>query len=437
MKNALTALQLRWLNRAVWMALVVGLAHTLWRLPSLIQTQTGDFVAYYGSALAVARGIPLGGLYNDAMFWEVLTGLGIAKRSIFFPNPPSIPVLFLPFTFLSLENAFLLWTVMNYAVAVAVATLFVRAAQLRGVYRILFIAVALNFQPTRSTISHGQIYIVLSALLLWVWWRYKRERVTGFGSALGLLLITKVFAVHVWLLTLGMPLRSAWRAWLAGAATVALVIALSAVITGLPAWQTWFTELVGRTSSELMQHTTSVRSIISPAYQSVHGTLGHFMIYDEKWNPDPMLHASELVKPLSAAIALGLTMLGTWMVRQRSVVQGAHADAVFASLASLSIVLFPYALDYMYAAAIIPIGLWVRWLQAGQSVKLHIGVLIGIVLVAASYPAKSLVFAQGFLSVFAHLKVYGLLLLIGLTAWQVYCTRPVPDEALAQVVQPN
>ncbi|NJM40896.1 MAG: DUF2029 domain-containing protein [Anaerolineae bacterium] len=435
--QGLTVTQLRWLNRAAWAALIVGFVYTVWRAPSIIQTQTGDFVAYYGSALALAHGFDVGSLYIDTNFREIITHLGINQRSIFFPNPPSIPALFLPFTLQPFQNAFLIWSLMNCGIAVVVVVLLVRLASLSGAYRLIFIAIALNFQPFRSNISHGQIYIALSALLLLAWWCYRQQHAARFGAVLGVMLITKVFAAHLWLLPLGMLLRRAWRVWMSGLAAIALVVAISAAITGLPAWKTWLSTSLQRTSSELAQRSTTVRSIVSPAYQSVHGTLGHLMTYDEQWNPNPMLRANGLAQPLSATLALAVTALGVWLVRQRAAIQGAHADAVFASLASMSIVLFPYALDYMYAAAIVPLGLWVRWLQTGQSPKVHIGVLAGVVLVGAGYAAKSPALANGVLGVLAHLKVYGMLLLIGVTAWQVHRTQHQPQATLARAVQPQ
>lgn len=174
-------------------------------------------------------------LYDYAQ-WDRVQG------ELHFTYPPFSALLLRPFAYLDLRWSIAIFTVFSVA-AIALATWWlIQRTSLRPLWFAagLAIPLALVIEPSRETISFGQINMVLVLLiladLLFAVPRHSRWAGVGIGLATALKLFPGIFIVYL------LATRR-WRAAVVASATAAAATLLAAAIFPRDSWRFWFTEL--------------------------------------------------------------------------------------------------------------------------------------------------------------------------------------------------
>jgi hypothetical protein len=220
-----------------WAGCLPALALGYARLPAGAEgpngeVRTGDFVAFYGAAVLVARGEGTA-LYDEAAQTRAQAELGATGVRPFF-YPASVAVVLAPLARLSYRAAFL---VTNAALVVlglvAAGLLAPLVPRLRERGALLAFAAAAGFAPVlRTWLAGGQTTVVTLALFAGASAAALRGRWAACGLAVGLLAYKPQLV-----LPLGVVLV-AWRAWTALGAAAAVGLghwALGALACG-PGW---------------------------------------------------------------------------------------------------------------------------------------------------------------------------------------------------------
>jgi hypothetical protein len=231
-----------------------------------------------------------------------------------FVYPPSALIAFLPFSLAPFDLANFLWTGLGL-----VAVLWVMFAHVRSPRTLTLLAMVLA-PPSVLVLVTGQVTFLVAALTVAaLYWLKPRPALAGvlFGIAGAL----KPQALV--LLPLALLATREWRALLTAAATVALVVLVSALVFGLGAWTDWIAA-VPRFQRMVMSSPGLQRGMITPT------ALGHTL----KLDPGA-LDVWRLAFGLGAAVM-------AWMVFRRT----ADPARRLAALLGGGLFVTPYAMHY-------------------------------------------------------------------------------------------
>ena len=143
----------------------------------------------------------------------------------------------------------------------------------------------------------------------------------------------------------------------------------------------------------------------------------HLFVYDEQWNPGPLVDLPRVGVVLSWIGAIVLLGVSTAVALMRR-----HADLLFAAFVLLGLVLSPVSLDYHYVMALLSIALLLSHWQYRMVSWGGLTLTVGAILIAVDLPYRSAELADGAWALLAYPKLYGALLLWGLAL--VSCLRP-------------
>lgn len=282
------------------------------------QFRTIDFVDfpsfYWGAQFAFIQHIsPYG--RDVFLLQEVTTG------DVIFPYlyPPPSLVLFYPFLLFGYKTASLIMLAFNHLVFVGLLYLLlyrvvdgVRAAP--AVF-IFFLAYLLLFQPMQINLDHGQINLMVLALVLVSWTGLREERGGAFvGVPLALAILLKTYPA------LFLPLLLFRRRYDAAAWTVGIIalISLAAlVLVPATAWHDWFVRVLP--SGGYGVTPLGLFSPANPHDQSLNGFLQRLFVPNPftmtLW-PNPPL--ARILGYVCAAVIGGTTLLLSYRARQNS-----------------------------------------------------------------------------------------------------------------------
>jgi hypothetical protein len=307
---------------------------------------TDGFLGYYVGAETIKNGEPGTRLYDEKWFSTRVKEVSADQvTDIYLVNTPILAVAWLPLAHLPVNEARSMWvwlSVLWLAVAIGlVTTQLLSSAQLWGLAGItaLFTLPA----PAREQFYSGQMYSFLLLLHVIGWRAYTRRQDATAGIALGLAIALKLSGWPIGLLMI------AQRRWTAVGWSIAIGVG-AAIVTlpwvGIDAWQTLF--------SVAMPKVVRWPAATLTAYQDTTGFWQHWLRYDAKLNPNPIVNAPILASFLN----LGTTAIAcaALVVRRRP------AYVSFAAAVGLIELLSPVALQYHYILVLLP--LVVLWHQA-------------------------------------------------------------------------
>jgi hypothetical protein len=322
---------------------------------------THGFLAYYVGAQVIKDGEPGARLYDEKWFSaRVLANSGGQVTDIYLTNPPILAVAWLPLAYLPVETARKLWlglSVIGLGLTIgliatqlagegqrATSGPLAGAGQLAGSGQWLgavgLTALCTLPAPTREQFQLGQMYSFLLLLHVIGWRAYARRQDTVAGIALGLAMALKISGWPVGLLML------AQRRWHAVAWSVAVGVG-AAVLTlpwvGIEAWRMLFFVALPKALHWPAATLT--------AYQDTPGFWQHWLRYDARFNPTPIMNA-----PLVASVL----SLSTTAIACFAVLRGQRPTYVsFAAAVALIELLSPVAEQYHYMVLLLPLAvLW-------------------------------------------------------------------------------
>lgn len=318
----------------------VFLVHTV--IPAAARLTNG-FLAYYVGAQIIKNGEPGSRLYDDEWFSaRVREASGGQVTDIYLANPPVLAVAWVPFAYLTVERARVLWvglSVLWLAIAVGLV-----ATQLSGSWRLSgLVGITALFTlpaPAREQFLLGQIYAFLLLLHVIGWRAYTRRQDAVAGIALGLAIALKLSG---WPIGLLMLTQRRWTAVWSSIATAIGVAAVTLPWAGIESWRTFFFVAVPRA----LRRPSATLTV----YQDTSGFWQHWLRYDPHLNPHPVFNAPALA---------GILTIGTATVACFALIASRRPAYVsFAAAVALVELLSPAADQYHYIVLLLPLAvLW-------------------------------------------------------------------------------
>ena len=153
-------------------------------------------------------------------------------------NPPHFHALIWPLAYLSIEDAYAVWTAANFAVAAVTMVAIERALHLRWAATTWVIGLILAFAsaPVLTWLVTGQLTGFVFGLVTAIWLSARRGQWDRCGLLVGLLCSVKPF---LGLLGVFLLIRRQWRAAALAVAAASSAFALGVVIFGLEAHREW------------------------------------------------------------------------------------------------------------------------------------------------------------------------------------------------------
>lgn len=368
---------------------------------SVARRPSEDFVAYYTAARLLREGTPVARFYDDSWFEARVSEVVPGLRDIFSPNPPPAALILLPLADLRYEDARAVWTTLNVLLLAAVLTWMLVEAGVRGPPAPLFLIAALASEPLIAEFRQGQAYVLLLLLLVAAWSGYRRGRPALLGVSLGVALALKTAGV---LLLPVLIVQRRWSAVAWTAASAGLIALASLPRMGPSAWWAYLRSLRGLASEPYLA---------VAAYQTAPGIVRHLTTPDATWNPVPLVDATTAGRLAGTALALGIVALVLFLAYRVP----EQADLCFAAALLGGIVVSPLSLDYHYPLLLLPLALLLARVARAPSVSTALALAAGWLLIAVDLPYRSTALSAGARALLAYPKLYGALILLGMTVW--------------------
>jgi len=350
------------------------------------------FASYYTASNLLIEGENVADFYDDYWFSSKVEKYVPGVYEIYLVNMPTTAFIFLPIANFDYTTAKLIWNIFNLFSLAIIVGLIIKRVKFEGIWLPLVFIMLLSFQPLYANISYGQVYIFILCLLVLTWFVYELRNEKLLGIIIGLVFILKTAGVFLLIL---LALNKKWKSLLWIFVTVFFLFVTTLPLLGLDSWFTYGNKLINYSSSPTLSIT---------AYQSVHSFCHHFFVFDEKWNPGPLINLPFLGNSLTiifSLLVLIITIINAYKCNR--------SDLAFGTFIIAGIILNPASIDYHYMLMFIPIIILLNWLIKNPSIALWVVFVISFLLIAASLPYISPKITSGLWAVFAYPKLYGAL----------------------------
>ena len=190
------------------------------------ETVSRDFTGFYASARMLVE-CPHS-LYDTQAQLEYQKALGIRQNFLPFPYPALVPLIFVPFTWVSLNTAYWLMLAVNLGLLFLGLAMMIRRYELKQDEAKTLLLVASTAFPIFTTLVAGQFAFVILLLIAMFFADLKKDRPSAGIWAGALVVKPSLLAVPLLILLLG------WkkRALAAAGVTGAVIIGLSGMLVG-------------------------------------------------------------------------------------------------------------------------------------------------------------------------------------------------------------
>lgn len=397
-------------NALIPLALLCGCyIYTAYGLPA------HDFANYYFGGKFLAQGHFSSWIYFPYEFNKAIAAE--SYRHIFAsyaPNTPFLALFFLPFSFLPLAVAKLVFSIFSTGL------LLFTVKRLADFYRIgagyLLLIPIVFFVPIKNELLFGQVYFLLFFLLGETWMAYRKNKKTKAALLLSLAIMLKIFPV---LLALAFLFRKKYAIVGYTAMGCSLLLFFSILFSSTEIW-VFFMESVLPKASDGAISEAYVRN-----YQSVLMFLKEMLVLDPTENPKPLFNQPALFAALLVAFKIKVIAIGYYVSRK---VKTPLFTLSFWMIAML--LLSPYGSTYGLILLMFPM-LCVAKMEIPKWQKAAVFLLL---LGICNIPVRWIAF-QHF--PFSYTRLFLLLLLLALaclTVWKIIRVRIVALAALVPMV---
>ena len=371
-----------------WLALA---ALTVWAqvLPHL-DAIGSSFPGYWLVARELTLGTPAIQLYDDAWLAARMTAEGFPPDRML--GPPALALTALPVAWLSYGNARAVWMigVLTPCMFASVALLCRRLPPTHG---LALGAALLLGRPTEACMEVAQVYPVFLLFHVIALEGWRRDQPWRGGLALAPVILTRGW--HGLPQAIGWLVGGRWRG--TGAATSGVVLGglLTLPLLGTAAWWHFLT-----VQSREVAHSPTA---FVTAYQTWRSFALHLTSFDPVFGPDPPLPGAG-VWPwvLGAAIIAAATVWAGRRLRP-------GAGAGFALWTTAALLLAPFAEDYHFVLAAIPVVVW--WEEAPRR---RAALVLAMLLLWVDWGFDRPELIGGWRSVAAYPRVWGGLVLLAI-----------------------
>lgn len=312
---------------------------------------THSYPAYYTASRLVLEQRWTPQVYDNAWFEARVLEFTAGRVSDRFSlHPPTTSLLLVPLAWLDLTTARVLWQIFNLVLFLVGLWLTVRALAIPPLWRVFFFALAFSYPPLAENFRVGQTYVLVWFCFALALWSETRAQPIGAGIGLGLAFALKLSGVPIMLL---LAARKQWRTLGFTILTIALASLLGLLLLGAAGWLAFFQRVFASLGP--------TPSAAHAAYQTTSSFLQKLLVSSPDFNPTPLWDAPWLAPILSLAtssLALGLTL---WYGRR-----AAFATALAAAV-TLSVILFPQALEYHYTLLLVPLAVMLAKLSGTRT----------------------------------------------------------------------
>ena len=385
-----------WSPTLLGISLLIFLTRTV--LPSS-KMITHGFAAYYTASRLVLENRGGSIFYDDKAFQAQVEEKTSGQASdIFWANPPTMALMFIPLAAFSVGDARFVWTFLSLILlilAVTISGLVIFTTTFREHEFYLSASIFFLSAPVAKNFELGQVYIFLlflyaSALLAL---HFKLDWLAGFLLAMALALKASGLPLLVLL-----ALRGKWGMIMWTFLALAGLTFLSIPLVGN---STWLTYLLNVLPTFLADPVIAVT-----AYQTVPGFVRHLFTYDPVWNPTPLLDWPTFASLVSVFLTVALIGIAGWYSRRTSL------EWTFCIGLLLSLILVPVAEQHHYAV------LFPVFLLAVNSPSVPKWLLfIAAALIASPLEYMNSDLTSGWRALLAYPRLYGAILLFFLLQW--------------------
>lgn len=258
----------------------------------------GDFGNYYYGSKFLAQGKFNADVYEPYKFNLAVYNEGLRNFFLnYTPVPPITAILYLPFTVFSFTTAKLVWNILNALLWLWVMYRVHSVFKIPAIH-ILIITIVLSV-PLKSNFQQGQMYILLTALLVegLIASEAKRNILAGVFFALAILL--KIFPAILfgWLL-----FNRNWKTTILTVVSLVSIVFLSMVVIQPGVWQHYLVNILPRLAAGEINNTYTT------TYQSFSVLAKNLLVYDKLHNPSASFNSPDLFRPLDLAFKLGVLL---------------------------------------------------------------------------------------------------------------------------------
>ena len=401
----------------LWLVVIVLAMRFALAAANVFTRPSDGFASYYTAGRLLRDGQAGARWYDDRWFGDQVADVVPGVKDIYRPNPPTTAFIMFPLSWTSYAAARTLWITSILAMVAVCLFLVLRETELRGPLAPLFAGAVLASQPLAANVRQGQVYVLLWTLTILMWIGIRRRQNGMAGISLGALLVLKTAGVLLPVLLLS---RRHVRAIAWSGATIAAPFLISLVWMGSGIWKAYVVQLFGLRREPDLSVT---------AYQTVTSLFLHLLVYDSRWNPNPMFAAPTVARWSVLFVALGMTAL-TILVTLRA----RDDDVAFATLLTLTIMLSPVSLDYHYILLLLPFAIVMKRLQSSRNPGAWLIFIASALLVLSDLPYNSPRFSEAAWALLAYPKLAGALLLWAQGLWIMRREPAAVTSASARLV---
>jgi len=298
-----------------------------------------DFANYYFGGKFLADGHFNSNIYFPYQFNKAISDLGnLNIFASYAPNTPFLAFFFLPFSWVSLATAKLLFN--GISIVLFVFSIF----RLFSFYTInpkwaLLIPI-LFLVPIKNNLLFGQVYFLLFFLLAEGWLAYEKKQLKQMALFWSIAILLKVFPA---LLIVFLLFRKQWKALAYLTVSGLLLFGVSIVLTGIDIWGFYLKEVLPKASNG------EIATSFVDNYQSVFMFLKRLFIYENVENPHPFFHSDSLFFALFFAFKMGVLLLDYFISKRNF-----NVFFVFAYWILGMILLSPYGSTYTFLLMLFP-----------------------------------------------------------------------------------
>ena len=391
---------LQFKNQILWAIVFILAVNFIYFVIINSDRPSHGFATYYTASRLLLEGEKVKSFYNDDWFSSKVENYVPAVYEIYHVNLPTTSLIMLPLAKFDYTTSRIIWTIFNFFILIFSAGVVIRKFHFQEKWIPITLILLFSFQPLYANFSYAQIYVVIFCLLILTWYAYNSGKDELLGFLIGFILIIKTASIFLLILLL---VQKKWRSLGWVFATAFLLILLSIPFVGIEAWLAYADALTKYVSNPTLSVT---------AYQTIHSFFYHLTVFDQQWNPSPVIYLPMLGKLLTIFLSLIILAVTSYYAFKLK-----KSDLSFGAFLIAGVVLSPASLDYHYIILLIPIFILIKEVRERKSVIFWISIIFVYSLIAAALPYTSPKVTAGWWALLAYPKLYGALGLFGLFIW--------------------
>ncbi len=378
---------------------------------------SSDFVQDYIASYSLRSGEALYGENITKLSKEILGFSGIKNF-----HPPFNALLFLPFSFINYQTAYVALGLISINLLLLINQLIVKGFELNGEWFLNFACFTLYWWPVFNCIGAGQSSMIIAACLVGGWFslRYKKDYVAGFLFAIATLM--KLFPGLVLLYLL---IMKNLRAFFAAISFIIIGLIVTTIIVGIDDIRTYIMIIVAE-DVDVFQGLVFNHSIGGIVAKLFGKQMGWF---------SPLVKVPHIASLLIILLSIGVLIYTILKLREMAA-EKELSDYSFGLTLVTMLLLSPIAWSHIFPVLILPIGLLLReYIDEPSSKRLR---LLLFVLLCLSLP--DILIARALVSIhYPHnMPLYGRMLTLGpgigmILLWLVLTRRARIDTSTKNI----